>query len=65
MFKLQNRYQDEGWENTGFRFTEEWQALRKALECSCDSICYGMVRVINEDTGEIVVTYGAGEGSRR
>lgn len=65
MFKLQNRYQDEGWEELGIRFEEEWRALRRALECSSDAISYGMIRIINEDTGEIVATFGAGEGSRR
>ena len=64
MYKIQNKYQDGGWEDLGFRYLVKSQSLEKALECSCDAICYGMVRIINEDTDEVVVTYAAGEGNR-
>lgn len=60
-FRIQNRYQDEGWEWTNDQFATEEEAVNFAVECACDAICYGMVRVIGSDGFE-VVCYGAGEG---
>ena len=60
-YKLQNRYQDSGWENLD---REEFHRLNEAMdrgyELSKNSIAYGMVRVVNLVTGKVEVEYPAG-----
>lgn len=58
---LQNRYQDSGWEWMAEQFAYEYEAIAFAKHCACLPVHYGMVRVISPK-GEVVVTYGAGEG---
>lgn len=62
MYKLQNKYQDEGWADLGK--TEEYDsygaACGRAHVLAGNSICYGMVRVINKNTNEVMVEYPAG-----
>lgn len=62
-YRLQNRYQDGGWEwLKDEAFTTEDAAIDRAIECASDAIAYGMLRVIGPD-GLEVVTYAAGEGN--
>ena len=52
--------EDDGLKDAG-RFEEEWQALKKALDSSIDKKAI----VINDETGEVVVTFAAcNKGSR-
>ena len=63
MYKLQNKYQDEGWKDLGckeFRCIPD--ASHEARTCSNNSICYGMVRVVRKGTNEVMVTFPAGGG---
>ena len=60
-FKLQNRYQDSGWENLNESFHTTEEAEDKALEFSKNSICYGMVRVVDTSKQEVVSTFSGGK----
>ncbi len=61
MYKLQNRYKDESWQDLeGEEFSCIPDACRKAKTLSNNSICYGMVRVVRSGTNEVIVTYPAG-----
>jgi ADP-ribose pyrophosphatase YjhB (NUDIX family) len=62
-YRLQNRYQDGGWEELHEFFNNEADAVKQAIEHACHPIHYGMVRVIGPDGG-VVVEYGAGEGNK-
>ena len=64
MFQLEHRYQDSGWESLGdkYRFSSIDEAVFTAAECAKDAISFGMVRVIDEQAQEIVVTFPAGLG---
>lgn len=57
-FKLQNRYQDGGWESMHDEYDDLLTAVCKAADCSYDAICCGMVRVLDGDN--VVIEYGAG-----
>ena len=59
-YKLQNRYQDSGWEDLGMEFDIPKRAVKKALKCSKDAIAYGMVRVVDVKEKRVVVTFAAG-----
>lgn len=62
-FRLQNRYQDGGWEwLEGQEYETEDAAVGHAIACACNGIAYGMVRVISPD-GLEVVCYAAGSGA--
>jgi hypothetical protein len=64
-YYLQNRYQDSGWEKCVVNDQEFYDRLQDALyiaeQCAADSICYGMVRVVDSD-GKIHQTWAAGSG---
>jgi|APSaa5957512622_1039677.scaffolds.fasta_scaffold06372_5 hypothetical protein len=61
-FTLQNRYQDSQWEDAGHTdFYEEQPARIEAKILSKDSICYGMMRVVNLETSRVVATFSAGK----
>jgi len=57
---LQNRYQDSGWENLNEEFDHVREAVQRASEASKNSICYGMVRVVDMDNEQVVITFPAG-----
>lgn len=65
-YYLQNRYQDSGWENlyqdanTLEEFDDEHDACWYASKLSLNSICYGMVRVIDSEKNKVVITFPAG-----
>jgi len=59
MYKLQNRFQDSGWENLNIEHTLANDAIQEASELSKNAICYGMVRVIHEEHG-VIATFAAG-----
>ena len=59
-FIIQNRYQDEGWENTEKEFDEVGEADREAIKCAGDAIVYGMTRVVDTQSGFVISTYYAG-----
>ena len=61
-YKLQNRYQDSGWENLNEECSHLETAKHRAYELSKNSIAYGMVRVVNRATGAIEAEYPAGGG---
>jgi hypothetical protein len=58
-FRLQNRYQDSGWETFVENIVALDAALIRAKRCSENAACYGMVRVIDAN-GNVVRTYSAG-----
>jgi hypothetical protein len=60
-YKLQNSYQDSGWENLNDEeyYTESVTIIR-AQQLAKNAIAYGMVRVIDTKKNEIVVTVPAG-----
>ena len=61
MFKLQNRYQDLGWEDvTDAEFNYQDLASNYAQNLSEDTISYGMVRVVDIDTSKIIATFTDG-----
>jgi len=60
-YRLQNRLQDSGWENMRESFQCSDEASRRASELSKDG-WMGMVRVIDVEKREIVVTYKGGGG---
>ena len=62
MFQLEYRHQDSGWNTLGdtYRFASIDQAILTAADCASDAIAFGMVRVIDEQTKEIIVTFPAG-----
>lgn len=57
-YRLQNRFQDSGWEDLGVEFINCGDAICKASELADNA----MVRVIDTETNEIVITYAAGGG---
>ena len=59
-FGIQNKYQDDCWETIKTTLSKE-RALGLAKKYSKDTICYGMVRVIDTLKGKVLVTYAAGE----
>lgn len=63
-YRIQNRYQDGGWEEANLYFKNLADAISKAEKCSSDSIAWGMVRIVDADD-KILHTYGAGETSRK
>ncbi len=60
MYKIQNRYQDSGWMDLDRGDLSAGNACSMAFELSKDSIAFGMTRVINTETGEVLVEYPAG-----
>lgn len=59
-YRLQNRYQDSGWEtldNEAYDLCRD--AVYRASQLSKDAVAYGMVRVIDSLTGEVIVEYAA------
>jgi len=60
MFQLQNRYQDSGWENLDEEYDSAKKAKKRALKLSKDAICYGMVRVVDVEKKQVIVTFPAG-----
>jgi hypothetical protein len=63
-YRLQNRYQDEGWSDLPGEIFAHWIAADdRARQLSRDAICYGMVRVVDADGP--VVYYPAGGGTPR
>lgn len=63
-YYLQNRYQDSGWEalnDVNEPFTDPEKAKRRAAKLSLNSICYGMVRVVDAK-GRPIITFKAGGG---
>lgn len=66
-FKLQNRYQDSGWEDFGGTnrqndiYEDESIACGEALEFSKNSMFYGMLRVVELGTKNVIATYTAGK----
>lgn len=63
IYKLQNRYQDSGWEDLDLVFYSRVEAIEKAVELSRNSICYGMVRVVCR--GRVIETFVAGGSGER
>ena len=62
MYKIENRYQDEGWMSLkDERYYSYDVAYERARELCKDAICYGMTRVKN-DNNDILVTFPAGGG---
>ena len=59
-YKLQHRYQDSGWEDMGEWHASPDDAVFRAVQCSANSICYGMVRVIDLCRNEVLVEFPAG-----
>ena len=63
-YRLQNRYQDEGWSDLSGETFDHWPAADdRARLLSRDAIRYGMVRVVGPDGP--VVAYPAGGGTPR
>jgi hypothetical protein len=62
-YRIQNSYQDSGWEETGHEYLSLDDAFTKAEWCASKPILYGMVRIVDAD-GRIIKTFGAGETSR-
>ena len=60
MYKLQNRYQDSGWEDLHIKFTNEKDAIQEASVLCKDAICYGMVRVVDMVNKRVVIEFPAG-----
>lgn len=63
-YRLQNRYQDSGWEwlEEAYSTNDLGAAIRTADKLSEDAIIYGMVRVVDIITQEVMATYAAGGG---
>lgn len=58
-FRLQNRYQDSGWEDIPGLMSRV-VAVDEAWKMAKDAVRNGMVRVVSEDGKEVFTTYGAG-----
>ncbi len=58
-YVIQNRYEGEGWEFIQTKVDKDI-ALRLAETYAKDAISYGMVRVIDTELNEILITYPAG-----
>ena len=59
IYRLQNRYQDSGWEDMGgTQYTNPTLAVFEAYERCLDSIAFGMVRVVEGD--RVLVEFPAG-----
>lgn len=57
-YRLQNRYQDSGWESLAYEeFEHCGDAICRASELSEDAVAYGMVRVVDKKTGRVVIAY--------
>ena len=59
-YRLQNRYQDSGWMNLDQEYEDVGEAVLTAAFLSCDSICYGMVRVLDLQDQVVLATFPAG-----
>jgi hypothetical protein len=57
-FRLQNRYQDSGWEDLNESYANVCEAITIAYTYCQDAVCYGMVRVVWND--KVVVEFPAG-----
>ena len=58
-YRLQNRYQDSGWQNTKLRYAKKKKAKRKAKVMAEKGMLWGMVRVVDRVRGEVIKTYPA------
>ena len=61
-YRLENRYQDSGWEDLETPFANCTEAIACAGSLAKDSIIYGMTRVVDLVEGEVVITFAAGGG---
>lgn len=60
-YRIENRYQDGGWTDTGEHFDKYEDAFDRGFELARDSICNGMVRIVCIATGHACKTWSAGE----
>ena len=61
LYRLQNRYQDGGWEDLPDEiFVDPHKATVRAYELCQQAVHYGMVRVVRNSDGKIVVEFPAG-----
>jgi len=61
-FRLQNKYQDSGWKNLdNVKFYQQDLASTQARNLSKNSIFYGMVRVIDSKTKQVIATFTNGQ----
>ena len=59
-FRIQNRYQDGGWEDCS-DWLDQAEAFRRANEYARDAISCGMVRILDQ-FGRVIRTWAAGSG---
>ena len=66
MFQLENRYQDSGWETLGrkYCYSSVDEAIPVAYRCGEDAISFGMIRIIDTEKKEVVITYPAGHTNK-
>jgi hypothetical protein len=60
-YRIENRHQDEWWEDSGQpHLVDRDAAIRQAQMMATEAMVYGMTRVIDCATGEILQTFAAG-----
>ena len=61
-YVIENRYQDSGWElvsaQHGYNDLEEATLVAEIL--AANGLAYGMTRVVDRNSGEVLVTFPAG-----
>jgi hypothetical protein len=62
-FRIENKQQDEGWRDSGIRSVSKDIALPMARKFSKRPSVWGMVRVVDVRTGEVIATYSSGKES--
>lgn len=60
LYRIENRYQDSGWEPTSESYPSFDQASARASVMADDGICWGMTRVVGPQG--VLITYRAGGG---
>lgn len=63
-FRLENRFQDTNWEPIDESYEFCGDAICRASELA-DHPLMGMVRVVDSETSQVMVTYAAGGGIAR
>lgn len=62
-YQVHQRYQSDSWTDMPQFATDCLaEAYHTTLMCACDSICYGMIRLVDAHELRVLVVFGAGDG---
>lgn len=62
-YRIESRHQDEDWEPTGTAYDSLHRAVYRAGGMAEDASVWGMVRVVDTVTGEVVAKFPVGAGA--